>query len=102
MPFRGEQAAGAAATLPQPAGLEPAEMAWSADGSLLAVIDRSSNPGPPVKLAVVTAGGQVNFTSDIAPGDVSEAPQWTPDDKTVLVQTYPYQGRRIIALDAAS
>jgi WD40-like Beta Propeller Repeat len=41
-------------------------------------------------------------TSQIAPGDVTEAPQWTPDGKTVLVQTYPYQGRRIVAVDVPS
>src|SRR5260370_42556083 len=53
------------------------------------VSDRSSNPGPPVNLAVVTAGGKVSFTSEVAPGDVSEAPQWTPDDKTALGPPYP-------------
>jgi Sigma-70 region 2 len=34
-------------------GLEPAEIAWSPAGSLLAVIDGSANPAVPLQLAVV-------------------------------------------------
>jgi hypothetical protein len=102
MPLRGGQPSGALITLAQAAGLAPAEMTWSADSSLLAVVDRSSNPGLPVNLAIVSSAGQAISTSQIAPGDVSEAPQWTPDGKTVLVQTYPYQGRRIVAVDVLS
>ena len=56
----------------------------------------------PAKLAVVDGDGHVVFTTEIAPSDVTEAPQWTPDNRTVLVQTYPFQGRRIIAVDVAS
>jgi Tol biopolymer transport system component len=102
MPLSSAQANGTPTSIQRAAGLEPAEISWSFDGSLLAVVDRSSNPGVPVKLAVVGRDGQVIFSSEIAPSDVTEAPQWTPDGKTVLIQTYPYQGRRIIAVDLAS
>jgi dipeptidyl aminopeptidase/acylaminoacyl peptidase len=92
----------AASSLRRVQQLEPAELSWSMDGALLAVVDRSANPGPAVTLAVVSTDGVVQFSRAIAPTDVTDAPQWTPDGQTILVQTYPYQGRRIIAVDVAS
>jgi len=92
----------AASSLRRVQQLAPAELAWSMDGALLAVVDRSANPGPAIALAVVSADGVVQFSRAIAPTDVTDAPQWTPDGQTILVQTYPYQGRRIIAVDVGS
>jgi len=102
LPLRAGQPDGALTAISQGAGLEPSEIAWAADGSRLAVVDRSSNPSLAVNLAIVSREGTVIFTAEIAPSDVAESPQWTSDGKTVLVQTYPYHGRRIIAVDLLS
>ena len=85
-----------------PLPIQAAEAAWSADGSRLAVVDRDPNNLRPVQLAVLSVGGQTVRKVTIAPNDVTEPPQWSPDGGAILVQTYPYRGRRIIAVDLAS
>jgi hypothetical protein len=69
--------------------LEPAEVACSPAGSLLAIVDRSANQAAPVRLAVVGRDAKVVLQVEIAPSDVTEAPHWTPDGGDVFVQTYP-------------
>lgn len=80
----------------------PAEITWSPDGTNVAVVDRDTNHASPVRLVVTTSQGGAVLQAAIAPGDAAEAPQWTPDGQTILVQTYPYEGRRIIAVDVRS
>jgi hypothetical protein len=82
--------------------LRPAEMTWSAAGDRLAVIDRDPNNLRPVLLHVLSASGEIELSVDVAPRDVTDPPQWTPDGRAILVQTYPQDGRRIIAVDVAS
>lgn len=82
-------------------GLTPAEMTWTADGTQLAVVDRDRNNQRPVRLWVFTRAGAPTLTVEIAPRDVTDPPQWTPDGAAILVQTYPQDGRRIIAVDVA-
>lgn len=82
--------------------LEASEIAWSPDGSRLAVIDRDPNNLRPVRLAILSRDGKELLIREIAPGEATEAPQWTPDGSAVFVQTYPQDGRRIIAVDLAS
>jgi hypothetical protein len=79
-----------------------AEAAWTADGDRLAVIHRPPSGVGPVRLVVLTAAGEVVWEADIAPGEATEPPQWTPDGAAVFVQTYPQDGRRIIAADVAT
>lgn len=85
----------------QVGNLQPAEMAWSADGERLAVIDRDPNNLRPVLLHVLSAGGDVEWSVEVAPRDVTDPPQWTADGRALFVQTYPQDGRRIIAVDVA-
>ena len=75
---------------------------WSPDGSRLAVIDRDPNNLRPVRLTVFSRDGEELLTREVAPFDVTEAPQWIPDHSAVFVQTYPQHGRRIIVVDIAS
>jgi Tol biopolymer transport system component len=84
------------------ADVRPAEITWSPDGSRLAVIDRDPNNLRPVRLSVFSRDGEELLTREVAPFDVTEAPQWIPDNGAVLVQTYPQNGRRIIVVDLAS
>jgi hypothetical protein len=79
-----------------------AEATWAADGTRLAVVDRDPNDLRPVRLVILSRDGETLLTRDIAPRDVTDPPQWTPDGGAVFVQTYPQNGRRIIALDLAS
>ncbi len=84
------------------ADVRPAEITWSPDGSRLAVIDRDPNNLRPVRLIVFSRDGEELLRREVAPFDVTEAPQWIPDNSAVFVQTYPQHGRRIIVVDLAS
>ncbi len=79
-----------------------AELTWSPDGQRLAVVDRDVNNLRPVRLVIVSAAGALQAAFEIAPRDVTDPPQWTPDGGAVLIQTFPQDGRRIIAVDLAS
>ncbi len=75
------------------------QITWSPDGEFLAVVDRDANNRRPVRLWVFTRAGTPAFSVEIAPRDVTDAPQWTLDGRALLIQTYPQDGRRIIAVD---
>jgi hypothetical protein len=76
-----------------------AQVAWSPDGTQLAVIDRDPNNLRGVRLKVLTLDGTETVNVEIAPRDVTDSPQWTPDGQVIFVQTFPQDGRRIIAVD---
>jgi hypothetical protein len=80
----------------------PADLAWSPDGQRLAVVARDPNGLRPVELVIVEAAGAVTLSAVIAPRDVTEPPQWTPDGQAIFVQTYPQDGRRIMAVHLPS
>jgi hypothetical protein len=88
------------------AGLTPAAMEWSPDGSALAVVDRDQNNFRPLRLWIIARDGVVRRIAAIAPRDAADPPQWTPDGATdsgaIFVATFPQDGRRIIAVDVAS
>jgi len=79
-----------------------AELAWSPAGDWIAVVTRDPNNLRPVELTVVGPAGELGLTVGIAPRDATEAPQWLPDGRAILVQTYPQDGRRIIVVDLPS
>jgi len=82
--------------------LQAAEMTWSPDGKRLAVVDRDPNNLHPVRLVILSRPGETLLTRDIAPNGATEPPQWTPDGEIVFVQTYPQDGRRIIAVNTVT
>lgn len=85
--------------------LEPgdmAEMAWSPDGTRLAIVNRDPNGLRPVRLLAVSAAGKLGLSLDIAPDGAADPPLWLPDGSGLLVQTYPLRGRRILAVDLAT
>jgi Tol biopolymer transport system component len=55
-----------------------------------------------VRLKVLTLDGTETVNVEIAPRDVTDSPQWTPDGQALFVQTFPQDGRRIIAVDVPS
>ena len=55
-----------------------------------------------MRLVILSRDGATLLRRDIAPRDVTDPPQWTPDGGAVFVQTYPQDGRRIIVVDLAS
>ena len=77
----------------------PAQATWTADSSQVAVVDTNPNFQSPVRLAVVGRDGEVTLTVQVAPQEATDPPQWTPDNAVVFVQTYPHDGRRLIAVD---
>src|SRR5574341_1463650 len=79
-----------------------AEVTWASDGARLAAVDRDVNELRPVRLVILSRDGATLLRRDIAPRDATDPPQRTPDGGAVFVQTYPQDGRRIIALDLAS
>jgi hypothetical protein len=82
--------------------MQAAEATWSPDGARLAVIDRDPNNLRPVRLVILSRDGAELLAREIAPHDATDAPAWTLDGSAVFVQTYPQDGRRIIAVDIAS
>ncbi len=66
------------------------------------MIDRDPNDLRPVRLVIVTRAGETELAVEIAPRDATDPPQWTLDGQVVLVQTFPQDGRRIIAVDLPS
>ena len=78
------------------------EMAWSPDGAQLAVIDRDPNNLSAVRLIVLSRAGEKRWEAPIAPRDVTDPPQWTPDGNAIFIQTFPQEGRRIIAANLAT
>jgi hypothetical protein len=83
-------------------GLHLAEIAWSPDGSGLAVVDRDPNRATPVRLVVSTSHGASVLQELAAAEAVAEAPQWPPYGLSNLGQAYPYDGRRIATFEIRS
>jgi dipeptidyl aminopeptidase/acylaminoacyl peptidase len=82
-------------------------IAWSADGARVAFAwgdhNYNSTQTTPTRLFIVTRAGAVEHEIKIAPdGFPVGVPQWTPDGKRIFVQTFPFGGRRILTIDAAS
>lgn len=78
-------------------------LAWSHDGEYLAITvgaepqghTRSRAP----ELKIVNRNGETEEQFLLGPDGPTRAPQWTPDDRVVLVNTFPIGGRRIVAAD---
>ena len=79
-----------------------AQAAWTLNGSQAAVVDNHPNGVRPVQLVVLSREGLVTLTVPIAPQEATEPPMWTPDNQAVFVQTFPNDGRRLIAVDLAT
>jgi Tol biopolymer transport system component len=87
--------------------LPASELAWAPDGSQLAVMTEgtygnASEGDQSVRLTLVGKDGQINRSVSIAPNGRADAPHWTPDARRVVIQTYPYGGRRILVCDVAA
>jgi hypothetical protein len=82
--------------------LRMAQATWTADGHEVAVVDSDPNALSSVRLAILATDGRVVLSVPISPREATDPPQWTPDNQAVLVQTYPQDGRRLIAVDLTS
>ena len=76
------------------------EAAWSHDGTRLASIswdDEGLRWG--THLTVLTREGATQKMLLIAPDGPTGKPQWSPDGRYLFLQTFPYRGRRMMAVD---
>ena len=89
-------------TLPQLATLG---LAWSPQGDRLAVVTGSHaaavGPTEP-RFWLVDRAGQTLQSGLLGPDGTTRPPQWTPDGRLVVVNTFPASGRRMVALAADS
>lgn len=91
--------------LPDPNGAIPIEsffLSWSPDGQRLALATASIDWGGPPTLRLLTRDGQVTTVVGLGPDGPLGAPQWFPDGRRLLLTTYPWEGRRIVAVDAVA
>lgn len=88
-----------------PAQLDSLEVAWSSDGAYLAVAAGSYERGPeterPTELWIVDPSGQVVRKLMIGPNGTTHIPQWTPDNRFMILNTFPSDGRRIVLVGVA-
>lgn len=77
--------------------------AWSPDGSRLAIATGTypgGDRGP--ELWIVDRAGRALSRLPIGPNGTTGEPTWTPDGQTILLNTFPRGGRRIVAIDVAA
>jgi Tol biopolymer transport system component len=88
-----------------PAQLDSLEVAWSSDGAYLAVAAGSYERGPeterPPELWVVDRSGHVVQKLMVGPNGTTQVPQWTPDNRFMILNTFPSAGRRIALIRVA-
>jgi hypothetical protein len=77
-------------------------LAWNPDGTRLAAVawDTSQYWPRAATLTLIARDGTVLRQVPLAPDGPVDPPQWLPDGRHLLVQTYPYAGRRIVLVDA--
>lgn len=80
----------------------PVSLAWRADGQQLATVfwDYAGGDERPVRLVIVARDGAILADLDVALQGLAGTPQWLPDGDSLLLQTYPHDGRRIIWVQA--
>lgn len=90
-------------------GLGAFHAAWSHDGSRLAIvgsysysISSSSGIPSPSILWILDAAGRTRSVSPIGSINGISTTQWTPDDRFLVTPSFPYGGRRIVGVEAAS
>lgn len=82
-------------------------LAWSPDGSRLAAVvsdyeyQGNSEALRPV-LWVVDESGSVLQRIAVGPVGLAHEPQWTADGRWVFLNTFPWAGRRILAVEVAT
>lgn len=73
--------------------------AWSPDSSRIAWVNEFSAIG------VAERDGNIRFGTLIGPSNTNlfhSVPQWSPDGRSIFVQTFPYGGRRIVWVDSTT
>lgn len=92
--------------LPETGGLGRLRYAaWSPGETRLALAydgQGGQTDDQPTRLVIVSADGALVQQVDVAPHGKVGPPLWTPDGRHILIQTFPFDGRRIVAVDAAS
>ena len=96
---------------PQPTAL-PAELsppylwslslAWSPDGQRLVAASAATDERGRPELRIITRAGQVELRRQLGPDGPLGDPQWTPDNRFVVLNAYPAGGRRIVAIEIAT
>ena len=77
-------------------------LAWNRDGTQLAAIsgEPCSDRWPGLRL--IGRDGQVQRQLFVGSNGMTREPQWTPDGRFVMLNTFPRLGRRIVVVDVAS
>jgi hypothetical protein len=87
-------------------GYEYPDIAWSGDDTKLVVVTRELLSqwwqAERSALVMLTRVGQVLHTTALAPNGIVHTPEWTADGRGLFVQTTPFDGRRIVYVEAGS
>lgn len=78
------------------------ELTWNPNGSHLAVVHWDYARQAEVVLTLVRRDGTLEQQIPLAPSGTAAPPQWAPDRRRLLVQTFPFDGRRILTLNIAT
>lgn len=93
---------GAPAAAPNAPHLGSFALAWSPDGERLALTTAASDGRGLPALRLLTRDGEVASLARLGPDGPAGEPQWHPSGEALIVMSYPLDGRRIVAVDAAS
>lgn len=76
------------------------DLTWRSDSSGFVAVEVDWQT--PSSLQFVSAAGEIGPRVTITPEGPADAPQWVAGTDWLLVQTYPYNGRRILAVNSAT
>lgn len=77
------------------------EATWNLGGSHLAAV-QWDYAGETLMLNLVRRDGTLEWRTSLAPSGTAAPPQWTPDGRRLFIQTFPFDGRRILTLNVAN
>jgi len=77
-------------------------LAWSPDSQRLAVTSAATDERGKPELRMITRGGQIELRRQLGADGPLGDPQWTCDNRFVVLNAYPAGGRRIVAVERAT
>ena len=88
-----------AGPVPQRPAFARLALAWNAKGDRLAAIASAYQEGSMPMLRIVNRSGHILHSIAVGPDGLTRSPQWTPDGRWIFLNTLPWAGRRILAVE---